>query len=198
MDLTQQDVTNNAPIQQQVNVQSLTGNIEFSQLSRLGQRFKRLKEEVEKDIRYNAFIEDFISYNTELDGKSMPDKLADGGFSQQEIARATYKKHQYSKKLEKNKLYETAQRIDLELFAMINLKFETYVEPLIREGVEKRVIMESVTEKIVMPIFSLINQDGQDDTFLNYTVDHISGMIFFLTGKCHLNWAVYDSLQSSL
>ncbi len=198
MDKIKQDVTNNAPIQQQLNVQNLSGNIEFSKVSRLAQRFKRLKEEIEKDIRYNDFIDDFNSYNTELDGKSMPDKLTDGGFSRPEILKATYKKHLYSKKLERNRLYETAQRIDLELFAIINLNFETYVEPLIREGVEKRYVLECVNEKIIMPIFTLINQDGQDDTFLNYTVDHIAGMIFFLTGKCHLNWAVYDSLQSGV
>lgn len=189
-----QDVNNLASIEKQINVKTLNGNIDFSKTSRLGQRFKRLKEEVEKDIRYNDFIEDFERYNTQLDGKSMPDKLADGGFTETEIQRATYRKHLYSKKLEKNKLYETAQLIDMELFAVINLNFETYVEPLIEQGADRSTIKECVLEKIINPIMTLINEDGQDDTFLNYNVNDIYGMIFFLTGKCHLNWAVYDSV----
>ncbi|WP_297333440.1 ABC-three component system protein [Flavobacterium sp.] len=194
MEMGNQDVNNTGPVDRQVNVNTLHGNIDFSKTSRLGQRFKKLKEEVEKDIRYSGFIDDFNRYNTELDGRSMPDKLADGGFSTTEIRRATLKKHQYSKKLEKNKLYETAQLIDLELFAMINLNFETFIEPLIEGGATKVAIKECVREKIIIPIFDLINQDGQDDTFLNYNVDDIYGMIFFLTGKCHLNWANYDNL----
>ncbi|KQC02025.1 ABC-three component system protein [Pedobacter sp. Hv1] len=192
--LEHQNINNDAPIDKQINVGQLNGTIDFSNISRLGQRFKRLKEEVEKDIHLSDFMEDFKNYNTKLDGKSMPDKLTDGGFSNLEIFRATKRKHMYSKKLEKNKLYETAQLIDMELFSLINLYFETYIEPLIEEGAAKTVIKQAVLEKIVQPIIDLINQDGKDDTFLNYTTEEIYGMIFFLTGKCHLNWAVYDSI----
>ncbi|MDP9077079.1 MAG: hypothetical protein M3O71_06620 [Bacteroidota bacterium] len=186
-----QNISNSAPVDKQVNVNQLNGNIDFSQISRLGQKFKRLKEEVEKEVVLSDFIDDFKRYNTKLDGKSMPDKLADGGFSEVEIIRATKRKHMYSKKLEKNKLYETAQLIDMELFSLINLYFETYIEPLIESSAGKIAIKQAVMEKIVQPIFDLINQDGRDDTFLNYTVEEIYGMIFFLTGKCHLNWAIY-------
>jgi len=189
-----QSVTNSGPVDKQVNVAQLNGQISFSNISRLSQRFKRLKEEVEKDIRLSDFMDDFKNYNTKLDGRSMPDKLADGGFSPIEILRATKRKHMYSKKLERNKLYETAQLIDMELFSLINLYFETHIESLIEEGADKKVIKVAVLEKIVQPIIDLINQDGQDDTFLNYTTEEIYGMIFFLTGKCHLNWAVYDSI----
>lgn len=189
-----QKINNSAPIDKQVNVAQLNGNIDFSNISRLSQRFKRLKEEVDKDIRLSDFMEDFKNYNTKLDGKSMPDKLSDGGFSNLEILRATKRKHMYSKKLEKNKLYETAQLIDMELFSLISLYFETYIEPLIETGNGKAVIKQAVLEKIVQPIIDLINQDGKDDTFMNYTTEEIYGMIFFLTGKCHLNWAVYDSI----
>lgn len=189
-----QNVSNIAPVDKQVNVGQLNGNIDFSNISRLGQRFRRLKEEVDKDIRLSDFMEDFKNYNTKLDGRSMPDKLMDGGFSNLEILRATKRKHMYSKKLEKNKLYETAQLIDMELFSLISLYFETYIEPLIDEGAAKTVVKQAVLQKIVQPIIDLINQDGKDDTFMNYTTNEIYGMIFFLTGKCHLNWAVYDSI----
>lgn len=189
-----QNVTNSGPVEKQVNVAQFNGSIDLSNVSRLSQRFRRLKEEVEKDIRLSDFMDDFKNYNTKLDGRSMPDKLADGGFSAIEIFRATKRKHMYSKKLERNKLYETAQLIDMELFSLINLYFETHIEPLIEEGAARKDVKVAVMDKIVQPIIDLINQDGRDDTFLNYTTEEIYGMIFFLTGKCHLNWAVYDNL----
>ncbi|WP_423740512.1 ABC-three component system protein [Flavobacterium columnare] len=189
-----QNINNNSPIDKQVNIQNFNGSIGFGKKSRLSQRFEKLKNEVENDIRYNDFIDDFLSYNTKLDGRSMPDKLKDGGFSDLEIIKATSKKHKYSKKLEKNKLYETAQIIDVELFSMISLNFETYIEPLINDNADKTIIKTTLTEKVVMPIINLINDEGVDDTFLNYNVDDILGMIYFLTGKCHINWANYDNI----
>lgn len=194
MDRTPQNINNQEAVKQQVNINNVKGDLTFIKVSRLGQRFKKLKEEVECNVHYNKFIEDFNRYNTKLDGHSMPDKLKDGGFLKRDIERATYRKHQYVKKLEKNKLYETAQLIDLELFAIINLNFETYIEPLIDDGKSIQEIKISVKENIIDPITTLINEDGMDDNFLNYNVDDIYGMIFFLTGKCHLNWTNYDNL----
>lgn len=194
MELVPQNITNADEVAQQVNIAKVDGNLSFTKESRLSQRFKRLKKEVELDVKYGKFIEDFERYNTKIDGRSMPDKLADGGFTKRDIDRATYRKHRYAKKLERNKLYETAQLIDLDLFAIINSNFETYIEPLIDEDKPITEIKLALKEKIIDPIYKLINEDGADDIILNYDHDDISGMIFFLTGKCHLNWTNYDNL----
>lgn len=189
-----QDITNQNPIDKQVNIAENRGSVYVSKPTRLSRRFEKLKEEVQNDIRYDKFIDDLTDFNTEQDGKSMPDKLKDGGFSEQEIFRATKRKLRYSKKLEKNRFYESAQLIDIELFAKIKLNFETYVEPLIKAASNIELIKVAVTEKIVQPILELLNDDGYDDVFLNYTSEDVLGMIFFLTGKCHLNWTVYDNI----
>lgn len=194
MEGSNQDVTNLGTVEQQVNINSQLGEINFSSTSRLAQRFKRLKVEVEQNIHFKDFLEDFRRYNTKLDGRSMPEKLADAGFTQKEILKATEKKHLYSKKLEKNKLYESAQQIDLELFALIDAKFETYVDPLIEAKASKADIKRCVHEYVVQPIYDLLNKDGKDDIHLNYTFEDVSGMVYFLTGKCHLNWAIYDNV----
>jgi hypothetical protein len=185
---------NNSPIDNQLNITSNSGSINIYKKSRLSARFEKLKEEIEKDVRYNDFIEDFKYYRTKLDGKSMPEKLKDGGFSEKEIYKATIRKQQYSKKLERNKLYESAQIIDLELFALINFNFETYIDPLVELNTDKTTIKSVLNEKVITPILEILNNEGQHDIFLNYTVDDILGMIFFLTGKCHINWANYDNL----
>jgi hypothetical protein len=189
-----QEISNQGPIEKQVIIADNKGKVYVSKPTRLSGRFEKLKEEVEKDLRYDKFIDDLNDFNTVLDGRSMPDKLKDGGFSGTDILRAEKRKLQYSKKLERNIFYESAQRIDIELFAKIKLSFETYVEPLILESASIADIKVAVTEKIVDPILHVLNEDGYDDVWLNYTSEDILGMLYFLTGKCHINWAIYDSI----
>lgn len=188
-----QNISNTAPITNQLNIANANGPIGVTP-SRLNQRYKALKNEVENDERYEGFIDDLRRYNTKVDGKPTEDKLKDGGFNARDIGRALELKHQYSKKLEKNSLYLTAQLIDVEFFALIKFNFETHIEPLIDSKSDIALIKKEVADKIVDPIYRMIHHDGQDDTFLNYTVDDILGMLYYLTGKCHLNWTNYDSV----
>lgn len=192
------DVSNNSPIDIQLNVNSNSGDIYTHKPTRWSRRFDRLKNEVENNIRYYDIIDDFKTYNTKVDGKSTEDKLKDGKFNDREILDALKKKERYSKKLERNRNFETAQIIDTEIFAFLKMKFDTYVEPLINQNASKEVIKVAVVEKVVVPIIEILNVEGYNDTFLNYTADDILGMIFFLTGKCHLNWIDYDSIQSDI
>ena len=96
MKMTKQDINNQNSIETQI---ITTGNVNLNRQTRWGANFQKLKEEVEKDVRFDSFIEDFIMYNTVLDGKSMPEKLKDGGFSESEILHATMRKDKYAKKI---------------------------------------------------------------------------------------------------
>jgi hypothetical protein len=188
------EITNNDEVGVQINIGNNSGPIITAKPTRWTKRFQRLKQEVESDTRYDQFIDDLKTYNTKIDGKSTEEKLSDGNFNDKEIFDAIVRKERYSKKLERNKNFETAQVIDTELFALIKLNFETYVEPLIIEGSDKREIKQAVTEYVIMPILKILNEEGSDDTFLNYSADDILGMIYFLTQKCHLNWTDYDNI----
>lgn len=189
-----QKVDNNGPVERQINIGANEGNIYITKPTRWSKRFARLKEEVDKNIKIEKFIDDLVEYNTVLDGKSMPDKLKDGGFSESEILNATKRKQQYWKKFEKNKFFETAQVIDTEIFALIKFNFETYINPLIEVNADKITLKAELNEKVISPILLILNEEGYDDVLLNYSVNDILGMLYFLTGKCHINWAVYDNL----
>ncbi len=191
-----QDVNNeNNKIGAQLNVAGDNyGNIDLTRKTRFSARFKKLNEEVVDDNRYDGIIEDLKYYNTILDGVDMPTKLADGGFGSHEIRSATRKKEKYAKKSEKFKFFESAQWIDCQLFAKIIMEFETYIDPLIENGATKKEILSTVSEKIVNPILTLINEEGKDDEMLNYDAGDIYGMIYYLTGKCHINWKNYDNI----
>jgi hypothetical protein len=163
--------------------------------SKYAVRFERLKTEVSNEVRYQGVLDELEFYLTKMDSIGITQKLIDGGFTQNEIIKATRRKEKYAKKAQKNRFYESAQRIDIDLFAKMIIDFETYVEqPLINNGADKSVILKALLEKVVNPILNILNEEGADDEILNYNAEDIYGMIYFLTGKCHLNWKNYDNL----
>ena len=190
----EQFIDNKSNINSQVNIGDNFGNLNFVVKTRFSKRFEKLKNEIESDIRYEGILSDFDYYNTKLDGRDMPSKLSDGGFSKRDILMATIKKQKYAKKAEKYKFFESAQWIDCQLFAKIKLEFDINVEPLINSGADKATIMQAVYERVVKPVLELINVEGEYDEVLNYDSEDILGMIYFLTGKCHINWKDYDDI----
>lgn len=190
----EQFIDNKSNINSQVNIGDNFGNLNFVPKTRFSKRFEKLKNEIESDIRYEGILSDFDYYNTKLDGRDMPSKLSDGGFSKRDILMATIKKQKYAKKAEKYKFFESAQWIDCQLFAKIKLEFDINVEPLINSGADKATIMQAVYERVVKPVLELINVEGEYDEVLNYDSEDILGMIYFLTGKCHINWKDYDDI----
>lgn len=161
--------------------------------SRLEKLFQRLSDEVENDRQIQDSIEDIKHYKTVLDGsKGLEEKLLDGGFSSQEIANAARKKMKYAKKAEKFKFFESAQKIDAFLFGEIKTSFDHYVAPLIKTGADKETIGRVLYENVIAPLIAKIESDGASDEKLCYNADDIDGMIYYLTGGCHINWKNYD------
>jgi hypothetical protein len=54
--------------------------------------------------------------------------------------------------------------------------------------------LEILNEKVIQPILEILNKEGAEDNYLNYNANDIFGMVYFLTGKCHLNWKDYDTI----
>ena len=189
-----QNVENKGHIDNQLVIKENNGNLYVNSKTRFSKRFEKLNNEIKNNTQYEGIFDDFEYYNTKLDGIDMPSKLEDGGFSDRQIQYATMKKEKYAKKAEKYKFFESAQWIDSQLFAKIKLEFDIHIEPLVKQGIEKRDIMQAVSEKIVRPVLELINTEGEDDEFLNYDAEDVLGMIYFLTGKCHINWKDYDNI----
>jgi hypothetical protein len=190
-----QEIHNNNEIQTQLNAENVEGNVYFSPKTRFAKRFEKLNHEVANDVRYEKIMDSLKYYLTKLDGTlDMPTKLKDGNFNENEIIRATRRKEKYAKRLEQNKFFESAQWIDSQLFAKIKIEFEAHIEPLINNGIPKDEIIKEVAVKIVNPVLELINTEGENDEYLNYNAEDIFGMIYYLTGQCHINWKNYDSI----
>jgi len=189
-----QEVNNTGEIQSQLNAANIEGNVYLSKKTRFAKRFEKLNKEVASDERYEGIMESLKYYLTSRDGIDMPTKLHDGGFKESEIIEATRKKEKYAKRLELNKFFESAQWIDSQLFGKIKMDFEAFVLPLVNAGASKGEILKEVVLKVVQPVLDLINIEGENDEVLNYNADDIFGMVYYLTGQCHLNWKNYDSI----
>ncbi len=192
--MSQQVENTENQIHNQLNIGENQGSIYLTKQTRFAKRFEKLNKEVASDERYEGIMESLKYYLTKLDGIDMPTKLEDGGFNTIEIIEAARKKERYAKKLELNKFFESAQWIDSQLFGKIKMDFEAFVLPLINNGASKDEIIKEVVLKVVQPVLDLINIEGENDEVLNYNADDIFGMVYYLTGQCHLNWKNYDSL----
>ena len=193
-----QKVDNRQPIDSQVNIGKNEGNIYLSKKSRFSQRFEKLNSEVAQNEKYDEIFDELKKKSTKLDGVDMPTKLRDGGFHFREIMTATRKKEKYAKQAERFKFFESAQWIDCQLFAKILDEYNVHVMPLIIQGANQHQIMTVVSEKVVNPVLELINVEGEKDEVLNYDAEDIYGMIYYLTGQCHINWKNYDNIQPGI
>lgn len=159
--------------------------------SRLGAWFRRLNEEFNNDVRLRKILDDIKRYRTKLRHTiGLEAKLADGGFPQSAIDKARRLKLDYAKKSTRFQYYESAQLIDGYLFAKLCHRFDTYILPYI-ESLPLCDIRKMVYEKVVLPIIDEINANGSCDRQLCYNENDIYGMLYYLTGKCHINWKDY-------
>ena len=188
-------VRNNSAIGTQANVMENNGTINIgNSRSRLSATFERLEQEILNNTRKEV-IDELLMYTTKLDGtKGLEEKLQDGGFQKIFIQKAIIQKEMYAKRATKYECYPAAQEIILSLFARIKNEFDVRIYPMIITGVDVPLIMQEVHKQIVSPILHMIETTGATDQSLYFNMDHIYGMIYYLTGMCHLNWKDYDNI----
>lgn len=161
--------------------------------SRLASWFARLQEDFKNDVRLQKKMDDIMRYRTKLRHTiGLELKLLDGGFSKKAIDKARRQKQSYAKKATKYQYYEMANKIDNYLFAIVSDHFDREVLPLIEDEKPLREINQAVYDKVVLPVMEELNTVGDSDTCLCYTLDDVFGMLYYLTGNCHINWAIYD------
>ena len=188
-------VRNDSSVGAQANVKENNGTINIgNSRSRLSATFERLEQEILNNTTQEV-IDELLMYTTKLDGtKGLEEKLQDGGFQKMFIQKAIIQKEMYAKRATKYECYPAAQEIILSLFARIKNEFDIRIYPMIITGVDVPIIMQEVHKQIVSPILQMIETNGENDQSLYFNMDHIYGMIYYLTGMCHLNWKDYDNI----
>ena len=76
------------------------------------------------------------------------------------------------------------QKVFAHVLAMIDTTFNQKIRPLIIEKHSKVDVSKGIQEHIIDPVYqSIVSFDN------TITSQHVSGMLYFLTGKCHLVWS---------
>lgn len=154
--------------------------------TKLATLYNRLNEEFNSNKEINHIIEDLLSYTTDTDVIGLEEKIKNGG-RERYLNKIIWLKQEYRKKLERFQNYPSAQKIHTLILADVLHKFMTYIEPLIEKKPTEEELREKIDEFIIEPVFKVINEEGCDDIMgLNKTDVH--GMIYYLTGKCHIKW----------
>ena len=78
---------------------------------------------------------------------------------------------------------EVAQKINVYLLAAVRSYYMLEIYPRICNNEDQMTINSLISEKIINP---LIVELG--DNLFDFTHEDILGMLYFLTGNCHIKW----------
>ena len=115
------------------------------------------------------------------DLRSLEVKLTDAELTQL-IIYAKDVKELFAKKLTEAQYLKSAQEFYAQLLAKVRMDFNSKIYARIGK-IPQEDILEEVTGKIIDPIFALLG-----DNPLSLTHEEILGMVYFLTGNCHIDW----------
>lgn len=169
-----------------------SGNINVNNIvqtkpnTKLSTLYKRLSEEFNSNNEIDDVIDDLLSYTTDTDVIGLEEKIRNGG-REKSINRMLWLKQEYSKKLVRFQNYPSAQKIHTLILADVLHKFMTYIEPVIEQKVTEEELLAKIDSCIVEPVFKAIDEEGCDD-IMGLNKADVSGMIYYLTGKCHIKW----------
>ncbi|MCY1030981.1 hypothetical protein OV207_05900 [Corallococcus sp. BB11-1] len=147
----------------------------------------RYKSEVENNPDFRQIIEELQHYLTSADEDGvkvvgLEVKLKTAG-RQDDVRRAARLKEIFFKKLERHYFSETAQHIYAYILGRLFQLFNIEVRPLLYAQVERFAIDRIVHERVLQPVFTEL-----EDNVLLIKHDELSGMLYFLTGNCHIRW----------
>lgn len=147
-------------------------------------------EKILNSIKDNPILDDIIEELAEYI-TDRPDREIIGveeklkrGEREDLLEDAVYLKNKFERKLAKKQMSLIEQKIYAHILSMINSLFSQKIRPLISEGQCKSKIDSCIQSEVIEPVYEAVV--GFDN---GITIDHVRGMLYFLTGKCHIVWS---------
>ena len=139
-------------------------------------------EESGEDRKFFSRIDD-LEYFTPLEGEvlGVEQKLMDANFEYR-LKNALRAKERFAKKLFKFEYFHSAQKIIAYILAKIESDFEMHIYPAL-DSSSKSELNDLIKTKIIEPVLKELGIN-----VLGFDQVDVIGMIFFLTGTCHINW----------
>jgi hypothetical protein len=163
---------------------SLTINTSYEQRSKyLEDLYEKAQREISENKELREFCEDFDYINSGKDVIGLEEKLKNGN-RENLIDWAKETKEMFHKKLFKSaQLSFSAQQINAYILSNIKRTFIEEVYVLICNNTPQEQINMVITERIIKPIKAELGIN-----LFQYNDADIQGMIYFLTGNCHIKW----------
>ena len=161
------------------------GSASFGGKSQLEILYEKLEREKETSTIFSEIVDELLHFKTyakDTDVIGLEKKL-ENGRRLKYLDFAEKSKEKFTKKLLKNEYSETAQHIYAFLLAKVYSRFEISIYPRLNENHPDEYINQLISEFIVKPIEDLLGNN-----LLHIYEDEINGMIYFLTGNCHIKW----------
>lgn len=155
----------------------------ISQMTRLIEKFKTEKA---NNPQLNIFVNELEHFTKRIGNENvigLEEKLKAGN-RENIIEFALRNKELYSRKLLKFQFSEAAQQINVYLLGLAEVYFTNYVYPRICNDAPETTVNTILMEQVINP---LINE--LDENVLDFSPSEINGMIYFLTGNCHIKWS---------
>lgn len=161
------------------------GNNIFVQLTSLEQAIEQIKTNLGGCTESVAIIEDLADYITNCPTREIIglEKKLDKGKRQELKARAVLLKNRFERRVAKNQMSLSEQHVYVQILAAISSIWHSKIAPLIDSDTAIPQIDQTIFDELIEPVHKAI---VRYDTLI--TTDLVSGMLYFLTGKCHLQW----------
>ncbi|MEY8211373.1 MAG: hypothetical protein RPR97_11805 [Colwellia sp.] len=174
---------------QQIDIQydgaTHNGDNVFYALSSLEQAIEQIKINLGEDKVAVDIIENLADYITENPNRKvigLEGKLTNGNRLDLK-ERAILLKNRFERRVAKNQMSLAEQHVYVQILSTISSIWHSKIKPLIDIGTSKTAIDSSIHTELIEPVHKAI---VRYDTLA--TSELVSGMLYFLTGKCHLEW----------
>lgn len=155
--------------------------------STLARLYKRLRDEVADDQQLTEYIDHLKIFTRVVEDESivgLEGKL-DAAKRTDQLDMAMAMKEMVYSELRANMFSETFQTIYATLMAKIHEDFETWVRPAIVDGESRATIDQLISERVIKPVVLELDECSEYD---GVAIPTVRGMLYFLTGNCHLVW----------
>lgn len=167
------------------NVTVLPANRHQESLTWLKGLYEKFEHERSNNIHLSEMIDELDRLTAPKPGETvigLENKLK-AGQREDLLEYALEVKELFSKKLYKLALYQSARTINVHLLALVRTYYMNEIYNRVWNGGNPQEIQSLVQTKIIDPLIELLAGNT-----LGYTSEDIMGMLYFLTGNCHIKW----------
>ncbi|WP_024299169.1 ABC-three component system protein [Methylomicrobium lacus] len=161
------------------------GDNNFIPLTSLETAIEQVKKACRGEDKLVEILDDLVEYITDHPERKIVglQKKLENGNRHDLFARASFLKNKFARRVAKNQMSVTEQQVYIQILSAINTTWYQIIHPKIISGSNNHEVDQLIFDNLIKPIHQAIVRF--DSTITSETV---CGMLYFLTGKCHLIW----------